>query len=384
MGETSTLMTTAPAKPINPSDGLEYLLTHFSSPDSPEPEPSYPRPVSTVLTETKQRDVYSLDVVKTYFEAADWIDAKIGAYPKYDLLAQKGKIPWGYVPTNWVLFIDQEHGDIKTTLHNIKMLLNGGTPTVLWSGHGYHIYMPLRVTTKDILVNRELAIQYMRFMERKVSGQQCDKGHYPSFNSCMLRIPGSYNHGCILEGVDSEVKLLQKWDGFRISPSQRMLDEFIAAQNRLKLKQLHREREEIELIKKYGSKEAANAALKDPLTEFLIFHSSGIADGRKNILYYIIARYLVKVKGVDRATAEGIMADWCRRCQALSKIRCTSQYLRYHIRHCVSDAIYKHENPYPVSYIQTLAGGKENNNGTLEYQRLLKEYEEFTRNKPQQ
>ena len=31
----------------------------------------------------------------------------------------------------------------------------------------------------------------------------------------MIRIPGTFNYKCILEGKDPEVRIIQRWDGYR-------------------------------------------------------------------------------------------------------------------------------------------------------------------------
>jgi len=355
------------------TEGLEFIFSHFPSPKDEPQQPYLPRPVSSALTDGQQRTAFSIEYLGNICETANWIDIKVGAYPKFTYLMEKGRVPWGYVPKHWQLLIDQDEGDLQVTLHKIKMYLGGVTPSVIFTGHGFHIYIPLKITNKEILSNLELAIDYMRFLEKYVTNNQSDKGHYPSFNSCMMRVPGSHNQECITERIPSEVTIIQKWDGFRTAPSSHVFDEFMKVQNKKRLIEAHQARKDIELIKKYGSLAAANKELQDPLTDFLIFHSKGITDGRKNTLYYIIAKYLIRVKGVtDKATAEGICAEWLRRSNRLKPIKNTSHYMKYHIRHCVQDAIHKDANPYPVSYLKTWSPEA--------YELLLAEYEEFNQN----
>jgi hypothetical protein len=47
------------------------------------------------------------------------------------------------------------------------------------------------------------------------SNNKSDPSHNPSFKSCMIRIPGSFNSKCILEGKDPEVRIIQRWEGYR-------------------------------------------------------------------------------------------------------------------------------------------------------------------------
>jgi hypothetical protein len=358
------------SKKIDPLDGLEFLLSHFPQDKDIEAEPLFPRRASTAITENSQRDIFSKEHLLAFFEYADWIDTKLNAYPNYTLLASKGKKPVGYVPHHWLLFIDQEHGDISTTLHNIKIHLGGATPTVLWSGHGYHIYVPLTITDKEILDDVELAVDYLRFIEKFVSDGQKDKGHFPSFNSSMLRIPGSFNQSCILEGREpSDVRILQAWDGYRATPSTTLLEKFMHIQRQKRLKELKEDLIADErartLLRSGAVGETYNV---DPLTEFLIFESRGIADGRKNMLYYVIARYLIRNKGLPRHAAEDVCWTWLNHCSSVSSLKRYRQFYRYHIKHCIQDAIVKNKEAFSVEYLKHL--------NQQAYADLMAEYEE--------
>ena len=82
------------------------------------------------------------------------------------------------------------------TLRIIRFKLNG-SPTVLWTGNGYHIYQPI-----DALVLEQFSqfeefenpsLKFMRFAETYLTSGKSDSSHNPSFKSCMIRIPGTYN-----------------------------------------------------------------------------------------------------------------------------------------------------------------------------------------------
>ncbi len=110
---------------------------------------------------------------------------------------------------------------------------------------------------------------------------------------------------------------------------------------------------------------------EDPLTEFLIFESSGIVDGRKNMMYYVVMPYLIRRKGLDSNTAKSVCWDWLARCSHMSKLNNTSQYFEYHINHCIKDAINNNREPYPAEYLKTI-----NNEA---YAKLIAEFEDNTR-----
>jgi hypothetical protein len=53
-----------------------------------------------------------------------------------------------------------------------------------------------------------------------LSNGKADKNHNPSFKSCLLRIPNSFNSKCLSKGEsleNSKVNIIQKWNGYRPS-----------------------------------------------------------------------------------------------------------------------------------------------------------------------
>ena len=92
------------------------------------------------------------------------------------------------------------------------------SPTVLWSGRGYHIIQPLKLN-RIILENVKefegvpnISLKFLRYAELSLSLKKSDPQHNNtvSFNNCMLRIPGSIN-----SKNGETVKVIQKWDGIR-------------------------------------------------------------------------------------------------------------------------------------------------------------------------
>jgi len=178
------------------------------------------------------------------FKAANYLDCKINAYPKY--VEWKGM---NRQPPNFI-FIDLDQGRFKLidkvlnkTLKNISQRF--GTlvrPTVIWSGHGYHIYLPV-----DAFILEEESEfarfgypsrKFIQFSEEFLSDQKADPCHTKglSFKNCMLRIPGSINSK---NGTEEEVKIIQKWDGIRhnIKPLLFRFDLYLLIS---KSKQIHK------------------------------------------------------------------------------------------------------------------------------------------------
>lgn len=113
---------------------------------------------------------------------------------------------------------------MNLTLKNIKEKLNGGHPTVLWSGNGYHIYQPIKAEfplgqSEKFGKFNQPSTQFLRFAEQHLSNHKSDPSHNPSFKSCMIRIPGTFNSKCILAYGDNnngaQVKMIQQWNGYR-------------------------------------------------------------------------------------------------------------------------------------------------------------------------
>ena len=152
-----------------------------------------------------------------YYQGALWEDCRIGGYGLYQTNPD-------------LIFIDLDASSFKSerahklaliaTLDNIEKKI-GGHPTVLWSGRGYHIIQPIRcpIPLEEI---KELAERdprpsnkFLQFAERYLSLNKQDKSHHPAIKSCMLRVPGSLNSKCKAIGIDAQVKIIQKWDGYR-------------------------------------------------------------------------------------------------------------------------------------------------------------------------
>ena len=89
---------------------------------------------------------------------------------------------------------------LAKTLKNINDKFNVAvTPTVLWSGNGYHIYLPVEA----FILEQESEFarfgnpsrKFIQFAEPYLSNNKSDPEHTKglSFKNCMIRIPGSFN-----------------------------------------------------------------------------------------------------------------------------------------------------------------------------------------------
>jgi hypothetical protein len=106
------------------------------------------------------------------------------------------------------------------TLNNIKAKLDNAYPTVIWSGHGYHIYLPVEafVLEEESIFAKfdQPSRKFIQFAEQFLSNKKSDPCHRftMSFKNCILRVPGSFNSK---SEPRIQVKIIQRWDGVRPS-----------------------------------------------------------------------------------------------------------------------------------------------------------------------
>ena len=104
---------------------------------------------------------------------------------------------------------------LRKILYRIKHLLDS-EPTVLWSGNGYHIYIPIYAAVleniKEFAQIDNVSSKFLRFAEWYLSSGLSDSAHNStvSLKNCMLRIPGSLN-----SKNHAQVKIVKRWDGKR-------------------------------------------------------------------------------------------------------------------------------------------------------------------------
>src|SRR5918995_1136585 len=207
--------------------GLDYILSYFQ-------EPSWPRTVSTKATEGRQVLVNTREEAIARFKWANFLDCRISAYsPNADenpsAITRFQGIKTA-TPSNIIVMIDLDRCNFKTdrvfelalskTLNNIREKLGSEiTPTVMWSGRGYHIILPLNSngvileSIKEFEGVNNISLKFLRYAESYLSSNKSDPQHNNtvSFNNCMLRIPGSIN-----SKNSQMVKIIQKWN--RLKP----------------------------------------------------------------------------------------------------------------------------------------------------------------------
>ena len=314
--------------------GLDFILSHVEEPTI------FPR---TIMTKKLgyQRLVYSKEKALEHFIESDFIDCRINAFPSL-----KEGATW--IPD--LLFIDLDLSGFTTkkslqitlnkTLKTIKEKFDKSVhPTVLWSGNGYHIILP-------VFCSRELeriqefkefdnpSERFLRFAKDNLSNNKADKANNPSFRSCLLRIPNSLNAKCIAKGEsfdNSKVKIIQEWNRDRPSIKFLLLDfkRYLINQ---KIKELNKKKEIEERLGYHSIKNTSNIFWIENLLNI------PISDFRKNATNLILAPYLVNIKKLSYQQSFDILIDWLQKCNSFNKLDFTPDYL---VKYALSTAIQK-------------------------------------------
>ena len=206
--------------------GLDFILGHFDSEGF-----IWPRTISTRTTQGRQILIYNKEEAHARFKQANYLDCRISAYPstKYTRhLKQKPNF----------LFIDLDsqafdlNKELNQTLANIKLKFenNDTEPTVVWSGKGYHIYLPISaLILEDESLFEDIEVydpsrKFLQWSEQHLSNNKADPCHSMgvSFNNCMLRVPGSMN-----SKVNKQVTIVQSWNGIRPNITLLLYDFYI-------------------------------------------------------------------------------------------------------------------------------------------------------------
>jgi hypothetical protein len=317
---------------VTVSEGLDFMLEHFYH---NQQLPLFPRNVSTATTKGAQYIVDSKERAIVYFKAALRQDCRIAVYPNYEKLIEDGVLPTEYKPKPAHIFIDLDLNNfdgsiealntaLKLTLRNIKTQLGGVVPTILWSGGGVHVHCPLDPESvpiyeemEDFKQFRDVSSRFMRYSARRLTANNSDPNHSPSFKSCMARVPGSINTK--YEGGDTitaEVRILQRWNGVRAKPTKQFLvTDFLVA-----LVQKEMIDKNVTNIKfNISHKNRHSATTTTAWIERLL--QTPIADYRKGARDLILVPYLVVRRGLGPNEVYSTVMKWAIECDKLKPLQ---------------------------------------------------------------
>jgi hypothetical protein len=315
-------------------DGLDFILNHFQ-------EPVFPRKIMTRQL-GYQVEIFNKEEALEYFKSSNYEDCRINAYPAFTEYNGINRTPISFLMADLDLkdFADEEDSNKKeNTAFLLKKALNktlqkiketiGGNPTVLWTGNGYHIYQPVSGFILEEYetfyeftkyVDKDLTSMFIQFAEEYFTDYAADRLHNPTVKSCQVRIPASLNSKCIIKEQNTEVKIIQKWDGnrpfiqprlrhFRIWLIQKRIDDI----KELKKQEKKHAKFQMTLAKNHERtntiKWIEKGILEDPLS-----------DHRKYIIWRILSPYLLNVKKLPKEEAYSIMKEWLDKCNKLEKL----------------------------------------------------------------
>ena len=364
--------------------GLDFILSHFEQPII------FPRTVMaaellTIDQKKYQRFklTYSREEALTHFKKYNFVDCRINAFPSL-----KEGVTWQ--PN--LIFIDLDLADFNSTKSlqialnktrkNIEEKLNG-FPTILGSGNGYHIIQPVECPILEQIeqfqkYGNKPSEQFLRFAKDFLSNGKADQNNYPSFRSCLLRIPGSINGKCLndrdkrLSG-NFRVKILQKWNGVRPNIPRELLYDFHTYLNQKKSNERrlrYSNKIRSKNNKKYHSSNNNNNNNNyyDWIETKVL--QTAFSDYRKLIVGLILAPYLVVIKKLSYDESFKIIYEWLQKCDSSSgrKLDFDPKYLiNNNIKSSVKKlippiSIYKLEVNYRNLYLLLLDQNNNNNN----------------------
>lgn len=307
--------------------GLDFILSHFQ--EFPYP---WPRTVSTQTTKGGQVLVNGREEALARFKQANYLDCRISAYdPNGDenpYATQKFMGIRTATPTNIVVIIDIDRCNFKSeralvlalraTLKNIKDKLDVNTPTVIWSGRGYHVLQPLDANgivlehIKQFENVHQPSLKFLRFAEWYLSNGKSDQAHNTtvSFRNCMLRIPGTIN-----SKNGQVVRVVHKWDGHRPEINY-MLRDF----RHWFIDQTLRQEQELRKRRKTRNG-IANSNYKSYIIQWIEqLLRTPIRDYRKLAIWHILAPYLLNRRSLSYDESYSIICDWLDKCNEVKRL----------------------------------------------------------------
>ena len=306
---------------ITVEGGLDYILSHFH-------EPLWPRTISTRTTEGRQVLTSSRKEALARFVQANYLDCRISAYPpnadENPSLIEKFAGLEIITPRHIIVMIDLDWSNFTTergfelalsrTLRNIKEKLET-SPTVLWSGRGYHIILPLN-SNNVILENIQefqgvdnISLKFLRYAESYLSLNKSDSQHNftVSFNNCMLRIPDSIN-----SKSGQTVKIIQRWDRHRPAINYLLagFSRYIINEKYIELKKAQKLKQRPVVPEDQNKRVGWIEGLLQ----------TSLPDYRKYSIWRILTPYLLNIRKLPEQEATDIIRDWLGRCNQLKRL----------------------------------------------------------------
>jgi hypothetical protein len=168
-----------------------------------------------------------------YYKQANYMDCRLAAYP-YTVDNRAQIITF--------VMLDFDLNNFKYSRQKLERGLNKNLnslksefkiyPTVIWSGNGYHVLIPIEPYQRlledipEFAKFTEPSKKIFRYLEKHLSNGKSDTVHNStiSFGNCMLRVPGSFNSKY---SNNEQVKVIKEWNGQRLNIKP-LMGDFLA------------------------------------------------------------------------------------------------------------------------------------------------------------
>jgi hypothetical protein len=343
--------------------GIRFILSHFEG-----RQQLFPRKMSTALSQDKQFIVFNEGQILNECIKSNFIDCRINAYP---ILLDDDITVGAAIQAPNIIFIDidlsktfesKEEVTIKSlnkilekTLSIIRRKLDGCSPTVLWTGNGYHIYIvlntrPLELITELAELSDKPSEEFLRFAEFIFTNKKKDSCHNPSFRSSLLRIPYTLNLKCIDPTTgnyikDPEVKTIQEFDSLAIPTiNNSLLREFLlylADKDIIntKLESIKRTNNKFNRHSSYSLVNANRITI--PVTYQWIekLLETPITDHRKRTIDLVLAPFLIVIKHLSFEESYSTIKHWIVKCNSIEILKPSIEYFDNRIKAAINNSI---------------------------------------------
>jgi hypothetical protein len=248
--------------------------------------------------------------------------------------------------------------------------------TVIWSGNGYHIHVPIhwKMAIEDMpgfanfAVNQDLASRFVRWAEYELSNGLKDKSHNPSINSCLFRVPGTVNRKAKENGLDPivTVRKIGDWyingaysennndDGEKYRSVGEVTPQFLLKFQNMLVQEVIDDRVDkmqrrMKLARAAQSYNSTNTIMNNKWASWIEpILRNGVSDHRKDLMFWVLAPYLITVKGLGYEQASIILKEWLVKCSVIRKLEPSWSYFEYRIRYCLDFVEDKERWPIPL------------------------------------
>jgi len=353
------------------AQGLDFMLSIL-------PDKSFPRNI-LVGQYHKPFLADDRDDVLYRFKAMGYEDCYLSAYPNYQWMKENGRLPPTYRPPANHLMIDIDRKDFRTESEfqqaitdvkaNISKYIDNASKVIVESGNGVHVHLPMPGLTTSLeeiadferfrtTTPSELDVIFLRYLERKLTNGRADKCHNPSVSSLMFRCLGTLNTRARDRGVENPYVRIVEGGPMSCSlepdinntskPSDKLLNDFylylMSKKMESRLEEAQRaERRLWRELEPPGSPTRADSTI--PWIEKVL--QTGVEDQRKDLLFWVLAPYLVTVRRLDHEQAFIILDGWLAKCNEVRRLEPKASDFHRRVNYCIKYCIDRLEEQKP-------------------------------------